>query len=220
MKLSQFRQIIKEEVRRVLKETQTNQVDIWTTGTVDDLKEKLKKLGEAGIAFTNVQPKSDKTFTAQFNLDKFIKGLNANKRISLGEFGKNEVGVYYSQEVGSMGVIAFILENLDANTLNILKKLITKPSKPTKQKNSPPEDFVDAIVDLASSGAGAATGLKSVEFTELVGDIKKSNQMSAVDKALTKYINSSEEGAFTFEDYEELQTAGFKMQGINYDNLS
>jgi hypothetical protein len=211
MKLSEFRKIIKEEVAKTIKEAQTSQVDIWASGTINNLKKMLTKLGDTGTALSNIQPKSNNTYTAQLDLDKFIGGLNTDKRTSLGQYGKGQIGVYYG------GVIAFILENLDTNTFNTLKKLITKPAG---QTNNSPEAFVDTIVDLASSGAGNATGLQGAEFANVIRDIKKSNQMSAVDKALTKYINSSEEGAFTLDDYENLQAAGFKMQGVNYDNLS
>ena len=211
MKLSEFKKIIKEEFRKTIKEAQTSQVGIWASGTINNLKKTLTKLGDTGTALSNVQPKSNNTYTAQLDLDKFIGGLNTDKRISLGQYGKDKIGVYYA------GVMAFILESLDTNTYNALKKLI---SKPAEQTNNSPEAFVDTIVDLASSGAGNATGLQGAEFANIVKDIKKSNQMSAVDKALTKYINSSEEGAFTFDDYENLQAAGFKMQGVNYDNLS
>jgi len=38
-------------------------------------------------------------------------------------------------------------------------------------------------------------------------------------KYFVKYINDTEEGAFTMDDLEALQAVGFKMRGVNYDNL-
>ena len=103
------------------------------------------------------------------------------------------------------------------------RKLIREEvRKVINEGTDPVQEYVDWIVDLASSGAGAATGLQSKELAKelanIVKKIKVNNLTNAVDKALVKYINNTDE-AFTENDIEALQAVGFKMRGVNYDNL-
>lgn len=99
------------------------------------------------------------------------------------------------------------------------RKLIREEvRKVMKEATNPVESFVEDIVDLASSGAGVATGLQSKELVNLVNKIKASNLTNAVDKALVKYINNTDE-AFTEDDIEALRAVGFKMSGVDYNNL-
>ncbi len=208
MKLSQFRRLIKEEIQRALTEGVTR-ITIESHHDINALNSIFQKLGDA---LTNVRLVSNqsyfKKYTAQLDLDKLKAALDSSEGVEIGNARKDTVSVFRDS------VLAFDFINLDANTFNTLKQLI----KPTKQKLNSVTDYVEAIVDMASSGAGASTGLKSIEFANIVKKIKAGNLTNAVDKALVKYINNTEE-SFTEDDIEALQSAGFKMSGINYDNL-
>lgn len=210
MKITEFRNLIREEVRKVLKEAITP-TTIESYVNINTLNSIVKELGNT---FTNVklipnQTSYFKKYTVQLNLDKFKAALGDNNgSVSIGNAKKDTVSVFKDN------VLAFDLIDLDTNTFNMLKQLI----KPTKQRLKSVADYVEAIVDMASSGAGAITGLQSEEFTNIVKKIKAGNLTNAVDKALVKYINNTEE-AFTEDDVEALQSAGFKMSGVNYDKL-
>lgn len=104
------------------------------------------------------------------------------------------------------------------------RKLIREEvRKVLREATDPVQNFVDQIVDLAGSGAGQSSGLQDPSGKKMldgiVKNIKAQNLMSKVDAALVNYINNSESGAFTEDDYFALQRVGFKLVGIDEDNL-
>lgn len=210
MKVSEFRKLIREEVRRVLEEAVTR----VTIESPNDLTKwsAFKKLSNAfaDIKLTSASSKSYfKKYTAQLDLDKLKTVLGSSKNVNIGKARKNTIPFFID------GVLAFDLVDLDANTFNTLKQLI----KPVEQKLNTVTDYVEAIADMASSGAGAATELQSEEFANIVKKIKANNLTNAVDNALVKYINNTEQ-SFTVEDVEALQQAGFNLKHINYATLA
>lgn len=88
------------------------------------------------------------------------------------------------------------------------------------KENDATKEYVDAIVDMAASGAGDATGLNTSAFTNIVAKIKGENLIDAVSQALVKHIDSGE--GFTQKDIDSLTAAGFNMKrvniGDNYDD--
>ena len=104
------------------------------------------------------------------------------------------------------------------------RKLIREEiRKVMKEATSPVESFVEDIMDIAGSGAGETSGLEAPEgkhqLMDIIKNIKAQNLMIQVDAALVKYINTAEKGAFTMEDVEALQAAGFRMKGIEPSQL-
>jgi len=211
MKASEFRKLIREEVRKALKEGQVYPINI---ATIDNLSQLSSVLKSFNGAFSNLKKVSNdyfKKYAAQFDLDKFKAALSTNKNAQVGDFRNDGASVFID------GVLSFRLGNLDKNTLSTLKQI----NKPAKQNKKSADSYVEELVDLASSGSGSASGLQTEKdsLSDIIERIKADNLMSAVDKAIVKYINDTEEGAFTMDDLEALQAVGFKMRGVNYDNL-
>lgn len=203
MKASEFRKLIREEVRKIIKES-GNIYMMFADGMKD--VDGMKLINPLRKSITAVKKGASLEYTVQIDPNRLKSDLAQNPKYTLEVDHEGQISLNYNNKYFAQ------IYNIPTQSFNILKTL------DSNYKSNPVQDYVDAIADLASSGAGAATGLQSKELVNVVKKIKASNLTNAVDKALVKYINNTDE-AFTEDDIEALQAVGFKMSGINHDNL-
>lgn len=208
MKTLELRKLIREEVRKVLKEGQ-NIYMMFADGM--EHVDGMKLINPLRKSITDVKKGPYSEYTIQIDPNKLKSDLAQNPKYTLEVDSEGQISLNYNNKYFAQ------IYNLPTQTFNILKTL------DSNYKSNPAQDYVNDIVDLASSGAGAASGLAVPEgkrqLMAMIKNIKAQNLMRQVDVALVQYINDAEEGAFTMDDLEALQAVGFKMKGVNYDNL-
>jgi hypothetical protein len=205
MKISEFRKLIREEVRKIVKESVDKDIFMMFADGMKDI-DGMKLINPLKKSITGVKKGPSSEYTIQIDPNKLKSDLTQNPKYTLEVDSEGQISLNYNNKYFAQ------IYNLPTQSFNILKTL------DPNYKLNPAQEYVDSIVDLASSGAGAATGLQSKELANIVKKIKASNLTNAVDRALVKYINNTDE-AFTENDIEVLQAVGFKMSGVNYDNL-
>ena len=210
MKRLEFRKLIREEVRKVIREANAMLPNVGFQ--LNDIYENPKGvLAKDFSMFAKVETANtidSETIkgTITLNVDALMNLLKSNKGYAVLETNADGKPRLDIENTNSNQVISLYKSKIPRDVVKQLTSIVrTKPNN-----KNPVEKYADDIIDIISSGAG----LDNPDFVEdletMVKEIKAKNLLAQVSKELAKAVKSSE---FDEESIATLKSLGFFKKG-------